>query len=1200
MPVPFKVKAVYEYRSEEPDDLNFDNGQIITVIEEDDADWYTGEYTTADGVKKDGIFPRNFVEKYEPAIPSRPVRAPRKVPQPDPEPEPAQEIPSVTAFPPPAHEPSREAEIEPPREISQPVPDPAPAPKPVRDPSPPPQVEKSTPAKKAPPPVVEKPSSFRDRIAAFNKPAAAPVAPFKPAAAGGAGFIKKPYVAPPPSRNAYVPPQRDLPPPKVYRREEEMENERERAEPEEPPRQIALTSESTQDEEDQPKPTSLKDRIALLQQQQLEQAQRQANPITKKEKPKRPAKPRTESQEAPSETATVDDGSTLERVSTERAHRDPEPFEERPLSRKSTEVHSIVTQPPLPTPSRELVSDTNDADDSGAADTEDSHDISTEEERPKSRSIKSPQMAAQPEPTVEEEEDDEDETEEEEDPEVRRKRELRERMAKMSGGMGMMGMFGAGAAPQPSRAKSTRQKVQRDPEPEEQEEPQRAPPVPIMPGMALPGMARPAQPAAKDSDDEYATAEPTPIPTQDDPAQEDYIAHRLSRRSTNQALPSQDRAPPPPPPDDRPEPPQSPGARPVPPPPPPTQYETLPLARDFDDDDNEIPRSPPASAPRPPNVPARAVPPPPPPVQTQTQDAPRAVPPVPMSPTSPPSRLPPPPPPGPPSRRVTSDSLQPVPREDSEDEVTEYDGDCDTDIAPTAKHKAALRSHTRDSSIEEDTFSDDSVRNAQSSQPRAAPPPLPPTTPRDLPPAPPQTNTRPRESVDSPRAPPPPVPQSSAPRPRESVDSPRAAPPPIPPTRSPVDEEEDYDPYRNSAYQPSLPNMMASMRRKTGDFESDYTDTSPVSHHAPPHPSDRAAAPLPPTFQQAPPPPPSFQQPLPPPSFQQPPPPPPTFQTPPPPVERAPTFQDTESVPIASGGLTAPRQSTDAPQGLGLGLGRSNTRSRRSADVVRPQNDEFIASDIDLAPNSQWYTHENTPPPSLRNRPDVLWEVESSSTTKRGGRQSVSRDVYVLYQDYSQTTVNATYDASEPTHVSFEQNHERPPPPPRKDQLESASEQFGNAIARAAEKSAGITIGEGSASEFVYSLIRPLKAALLPVGSRSYGALVYANLANASTQQFDEIRAGDIITFRNAKFAGHKGGLHTKYIQEAGIGREHVGVVIDWDGTKKKIRVWEQGNQEKGKKSKIRDESYRVGDLKSGEVRVFRVMPRSWVSWGTN
>lgn len=1172
MPVPFKVKAVYEYRSDEPDDLNFENGQIITVTDEEDDDWYTGEYVTADGTKKDGIFPRNFVEKYEPAIPSRPTRAPRKVPQPEPESklehESIQETgPPIFDVPVAVQELPKEAEVEPSKDISSPPPAAAAAAvtKAAPTASPTPQTEKPAPVKKAPPPVVEKPSSFRDRIAAFNKPAAAPVAPFKLGGSGAPGFIKKPFVAPPPSRNAYVPPPRDHLPVKVYRREEEMEAP-ERAEPEDPPKQFPVASERLTQDDDQPKPTSLKDRIALLQQQQLEQAQRQAESARKKDKPKRPSKPRTESQEQSIDVA--DEGPSLERVSTERGRRDLVPEEEQETNRKSTEESAIVSGAPLPTPSRELVSDTNDADDSSAANTEDPQDASTEEERPKPRSIKSPPAAMQKEPTAEAEEDEDEDTEEEEDPEIRKKRELRERMAKMSGGMGMMGIFGPGVAPQPRRAKSQRERVQKDPDTQE-EEPQRAPPISVMPGMALPGMSKPAPPPVKDSDDESATAEPTPMPEPNEPARDDYIAQKPTRRSTEKSrvLSPQDRAPPPLP-DDRPEPPQSPNARPVPPPPPPTQRGDLPLAHDLGDSDNEAEVTAPSSAPKLPNASTapRAVPPPP-PVQTKSPvGSPRVPPPVPMSPTSPQARPPPPPPPGPPSRRATSDSLQPSARDDGDDEVTEYDGDYDTDIASTAKHKAALKAHNRDSSIDEDGLSDDGSKNFQSPPPRAIPPPIPVAAMREPPPAPPQTAPRLRESVDSPRAPPPPIPQASAPRPRESVESPRIAPPPVPPPKSPS-EEEEYDPYRNSAYQPSLPSMMAAMRRKTDEFDSDYTENSPVAYHPPPQPLERAA----------------------------PPPLPPTQPAPPPIAERA-MYQETDLLPTMSGGLAAPRQSTDAPSGLV----RSNTRSRRSADVARPQNDEFIASDVDLAPGSQWYARGNNPPPALKSRNDVLWEVESSSTQKRGGRQSISRDVYVLYQDYSQTTINATYDASEPSHVSFEQNHERPPLSPRKDQLESASEQFGHSIARAAEKASGIVVGEGTAPEFVLSLIRPLAGALLPVGTKAYGALVYANLANASTQQFDEIRAGDIITFRNAKFAGHKGGLHQKYSQEAGIGREHVGVVIDWDGTKKKIRVWEQGNQEKGKKSKVREESYRVGDLRSGEVRVFRVMPRSWVNWGTN
>ena len=73
--------------------------------------------------------------------------------------------------------------------------------------------------------------------------------------------------------------------------------------------------------------------------------------------------------------------------------------------------------------------------------------------------------------------------------------------------------------------------------------------------------------------------------------------------------------------------------------------------------------------------------------------------------------------------------------------------------------------------------------------------------------------------------------------------------------------------------------------------------------------------------------------------------------------------------------------------------------------------------------------------------------------------------------------------------------------------------------------------------------------------------------------------------------------MHKGYSQEVGK-PDHVAVVIDWDGTKKKIRAWEQvSRDEKGKKAKVKEEGFRVGDLRSGEVRVWRVMGREWVGW---
>lgn len=526
---------------------------------------------------------------------------------------------------------------------------------------------------------------------------------------------------------------------------------------------------------------------------------------------------------------------------------------------------------------------------------------------------------------------------------------------------------------------------------------------------------------------------------------------------------------------------------------------------------------------------------------TQTQPAQkrasRPPPPVPVSSTPETSPVqsrppPPPPPPGqPPSRKSTSDSRT-APAfskhqvdNDSEEEVTEYDGDYDTDIASGAKHKDALKAHDGDSSYDEGTITDEATNRSPTGPPVRGPPPLPPSAaPRAMPPPPPGQPPKPT---------------------RKSSDMPRA-PPPIPPSRE--QDEDEYDPFRYTKGGPpppppnSRPPIVQSPSQEVD--EDEMYGGSPIS--SPPA--------MPPSL--------SSERNLPPP------PPPPTHPSQPPPV---------------TGNM--PRQSLD--------VNRSKTTSRRSMEQPRSSVDTgFIASDVDLAEKSYWWTQENLPPPTLQNRKDILYEMETSQSTK-GNQPAIARDIYIIYMDYSQTTVTATFDQTNPSDVSLEQKHQRPPPPLRQDQLENASVKYGSRISEAVTAAQNTVVGDGTPHSLVLELLRPLfSEALMPVGIRSYGALVYANLANASTQQFDEIRAGDIVTFRNAKFQGHRGTMHQKYSAEAGK-PDHVGIVLDWDGTKKKIRAWEQGRESK----KVKVESFKVGDLRSGECRVWRVMGRDWVGW---
>lgn len=1201
---PFTVRAVFEYASGHDDDLTFAIGQVITVTDVEDAEWYNGEYTDASGVKQEGIFPKNFVERYEPPAPPRPTRPSRPKKEQEPEPAPIDPPAVIESQPPAEPEVAEEAPAEQPEPIAQQPPAPGPVPQSppqvsspaVEEPTSPIQPVQPTPAPAAPavdpaPPVVkaskppppavaEKPSgnSFKDRIAAFNK-SATPIAPLAPGGQKPSTFVRKQFVAPPPSKDSYVAPPRE-PAPKVYKREEDPEVQEQIAreppvsETRPPPPPQPLTQETEEGGEDQPKPTSLKDRIALLQKQQLEQAQRHAEAAQKKEKPKPPKKPTEKPAEQPVEaTEPVEDveASPVEGTSSTAA-RDP--------SVDTLRAKVPQAQPTPLVPSAEIASESNDADYSAAADSEDAGETSTskedEDERPRQGTAHTIEQKGE-EADVEEDAEEEEEM----DPETKRRMELRERMAKMSGGMGMMGLFGPPgglpgmSAPGPRKPK-TPGESEKKLEEAEPSSPGHAPPVPMVP---LPGMnisTKPAPPAVEKEEEESPLA--TPIseqhPPQEMPDVEETVHEgALPRRSTDRAPPAPPAtAPAPPPRESRPvpppvtadepgSPPPVPGGRPVPPP-----HRQSEAGNESDDElsvhAGNLSLSGTQGQPRaqPPPIPTAAVPDNRDSRRSSTYDstastpatekrASRVPPPIPSNPPEPPmqSRAPPPPPPTAPRRRSTADSRTSAvspPRqagEGVEGEVTEYDGDYDTDIASGAKFKDALRSHERDSSFDEGATTDDlSLQSPRSPQESRQPPPLPPTA--------------------APRAVPPPPPNQPPRNARASIDTPRGPPPPPPGKEPPQGGDDEYDPFNYTAPSHGLPTPppIPSGRpeappppppQPVNDEYDDMYDASPIENPA--HETHPAVQ-----------------------------------------HEKRPSLVP----PLPSQAPSLPSPSAGRSQRASMDMLRNQPNVRRSMDVSRPSIDQgYIATEIDLAETTLWWTQPNTPPPALQNRKDILFEIEESSSSKRGGKTTISKDVYVLFMDYSQTVVTVQFDSKNPADAILEQRQEASPLQPRQDQLEQAHLQLGTRISEAVNSVQNSTVGDGTPFGLVQYLLNPLADALLPVGTRAYGALVYSNLANASVSQNDEIRAGDIVSFRNARFQGHRGTMHQKYSAEVGK-PDHVGVVVDWDGTKKKIRAWEQGRESK----KVKMESFKLNDLRSGECKVWRVMPRSWVGWETS
>ena len=185
---------------------------------------------------------------------------------------------------------------------------------------------------------------------------------------------------------------------------------------------------------------------------------------------------------------------------------------------------------PVGAPSRDLLCDPNDADQSGVGDTEEGEELSTgrddRDEKPQRKaSFPLPKPSQVPireaevgdeEDNAEEEDPGEEEGEEEEDvdPEVKRRLEIRERMAKMSGGMGMAGMFGPpGGLPTRSSTKqapasSDRTASGNSASGQPDNSTSRAPPIPMMPMPGLQKVRSPEQSEVQPEISEEVADEP--------------------------------------------------------------------------------------------------------------------------------------------------------------------------------------------------------------------------------------------------------------------------------------------------------------------------------------------------------------------------------------------------------------------------------------------------------------------------------------------------------------------------------------------------------------------------------------------------------------------------------------------------------------------------------------------------------------------
>ncbi|CEP62703.1 Bbc1p LALA0_S06e01772g [Lachancea lanzarotensis] len=252
-------------------------------------------------------------------------------------------------------------------------------------------------------------------------------------------------------------------------------------------------------------------------------------------------------------------------------------------------------------------------------------------------------------------------------------------------------------------------------------------------------------------------------------------------------------------------------------------------------------------------------------------------------------------------------------------------------------------------------------------------------------------------------------------------------------------------------------------------------------------------------------------------------------------------------------------------------------------------NDERYRPTINFNHKDEWWLKKTIPAGLVSdNRLKYIWEVDETVLTKRRNQQWVTRDFWILFEDYTQLHATVVFEASNAHHtVKFWQ--EFLPSPSSDHKFDEYASKIGYKIFEMANQSINRT-----SQDFVFHLIEGMPETVLPpIASRTYGVplLTYSPDGNFVEEELKSVRPGDILVVRKGKFQSH-GKLLPKTTHELGMDAvPYAAVITEYDFSKNKFRVIEEQH------GKTRQASYRLPDMKSGKLKVFRAVDRSYVGW---
>lgn len=1080
---PFKVLACFPYQSDYEDDLQFEKGCVITVQNVEDEEWYFGEYIDSQGIKREGIFPKSFVQNITADLNSADSTEAGEDNQ-----------KTVKSIPTPPESPLKVDE-----KVEETIP------KSDEDLQESPALSKTEELVEDAP---ASPSDLKTKLGIFDKDFSDPP-PLPTNVPKEQTFIKKTFLADPPS--FYTPPP-------ISDAEKPVEGEEQESKPIKTSSfSNAVENDYEKEEEVQPK-MSLKERIAMLQEQQRLQKQQEEELLSKKREKKKKQHHEAEIIE-PSQDS---DFELVEEIpaSVQQDHTEHEAKKEKA---GADDHEDLGDEEPI-------VQTTPESEESQVKE-EDGNEQEIEEQE------------------VAEEESDE----ETEDDEETRRAALRERMAKLAGAgrFGMPGSFNPfGAPPTMSSTTETKKKPKKK---TEETEPQDAIPmaIPVMPFAnpeALPlfnrkvteelNEERANETNSHNSDEKAPTSQEQPKDEGDDTVQphkkKDHEYYKLLALKPPIDTPGNEA----------------------------DEEEAGDESENYlEKDAEELPPAVNSDL----ELPVEAK-------NSQvmvekagskaglsdstgyessdehTDSGVKTV-------TRAPLPSAPPIPAVPEAVETFTESSQSTLAKESE-------GTTVTSMSPIAS--VLTHSLEEDSESDED-FVDTSEVFSESEKPEVLPE-KDHTIPHNI-----LKSSQTAPSFEAPSVPPPP-PTSLKRSSTETI----AQVPPIPrapPRFHKVDEEEEVVPSHPRPKQVPPPPPHAGAPHVQPPVDLPPVPSAPPAPSAPPVPP---VPPVPTTKVVPPPPPPSLATPS-------------TPQThssvskafplpPPPPVPPHQPDHGAEVPAVTSPIETSPK---NAPLPPPVKVARRSSTKESMESTHQPT--------INFVPADGWWLNKNIPQGLVTNtRLKYLWESDDHLITKRLGENIIVRDFYILFEDLTQLHATVTFDEAKPKEtVQFSQRFilskfNLGP-------LDAYASEIGYKIFQKATSLIGSAV-----HNFVPNLLsEPGVRIVPPIASRTFGVpvITFTPDERINDEAMNVVRPGDILVIRKGKIQTHNK-LRQKVIHEVGMDAIPFSCVItEYDFSKNKFRVIEEHG------GKVRQSSYKPSDMKSGKLKVFRVVGRDYIRW---